>query len=137
MGFLVGLARNARLVDRIHIDLAWAEDATERPGRPAASPDLRGRRPDSWSRKRRVVVTARTATGIGARALSERLDRARGDMETRIETRIQECQLDLFADRTGAATLRGNQLRLWFASMAQLPVGALRRRALAHTRPCR
>jgi hypothetical protein len=30
----------------------------------------------------------------------------------------QECQLDLFADRTSATTIRANQLRLWFASMA-------------------
>ena len=28
----------------------------------------------------------------------------------------QECQLDLFADRTSAATMRANQLRLWFAA---------------------
>jgi DDE family transposase len=31
---------------------------------------------------------------------------ARGDMENR----IKECRLDLFADRTSAATMRANQL---------------------------
>jgi hypothetical protein len=31
-----------------------------------------------------------------------------GDMENR----IKECQLDLFADRTSANTMRANQLRL-------------------------
>jgi hypothetical protein len=30
-----------------------------------------------------------------------------------MENRIKECQLDLFADRTSAATMRANQLRLW------------------------
>ena len=35
-----------------------------------------------------------------------------------MENRIKECQLDLFADRTSARTMRANQLRLWFASMA-------------------
>ena len=35
-----------------------------------------------------------------------------------MENRIKECQLDLFADRTSAATMRANQLRLWFAAMA-------------------
>jgi Transposase DDE domain group 1 len=35
--------------------------------------------------------------------------------------------------RTSAATMRANQLRLWFASMAYALLGALRRRALAHT----
>ena len=44
-----------------------------------------------------------------------------------MENRIKECQLDLFADRTSAATMRANQLRLWFASMAYV----LRLRACA------
>lgn len=37
---------------------------------------------------------------------------ARGDMENRTE----KCQVDLYADRTSAHTMRANQLRLWFAS---------------------
>ena len=41
--------------------------------------------------------------------------------------------LDLFADRTSTATMRANQLRLWFASMAYVLLSALRR-ALAGTR---
>jgi hypothetical protein len=35
-----------------------------------------------------------------------------------MENRVKECQLDLFAGRASAATMRANQLRLWFASMA-------------------
>jgi hypothetical protein len=50
-----------------------------------------------------------------------------------IENRIKECQLDLFADRTSAATMRANQLRLWFASMAYVLLCALRRIGLAYT----
>ena len=50
-----------------------------------------------------------------------------------MENRIKECQLDLFADRTSAATMKANQLRLWFASMAYVLLAALRRIALAHT----
>jgi len=50
-----------------------------------------------------------------------------------MENRIKECQLDLFADRTSAATIRANQLRLWFASMAYVLLCALRRIALQHT----
>ena len=49
-----------------------------------------------------------------------------------MENRIKECQLDLFADRTSAAT-KANQLRLWFASMAYVLLTALRRIGLAHT----
>jgi hypothetical protein len=50
-----------------------------------------------------------------------------------MENRIKECQLDLFADRTSAKTMRANQLRLWFAAMAYVLVCALRRVALRHT----
>jgi hypothetical protein len=50
-----------------------------------------------------------------------------------MENHIKECQLDLFADRTSAATMRANQLRLWFAAMAYVLVCALRRIALRHT----
>ena len=42
-------------------------------------------------------------------------------------------EADLFADRTPAATMRANQLRLWFASMAYVLMCALRRIALAGT----
>ena len=49
-----------------------------------------------------------------ARPLYEEIYCARGD----IENRIKECQMALFADRTSAATMNANQLRLWFASMA-------------------
>ena len=45
----------------------------------------------------------------------------------------KECQLDLFADRTSAASMRANQLRLWFAAMAYVLLCALRRIGLAHT----
>ena len=50
-----------------------------------------------------------------------------------MENRLKECQLDLFADRTSAATMRANQLRLWFASFAYVLLSALRRLALRHT----
>ena len=66
---------------------------------------------------------------IDARILYERVYCARGDMENR----IKECQLDLFAGRASAATMRANQLRLWFASMAYVLLCALRRIGLAHT----
>ena len=63
------------------------------------------------------------------RHLYEKVYCARGDMENR----IKECQLDLYADRTSAATMRANQLRLWFASMAYVLLCALRRIGLDQT----
>jgi hypothetical protein len=78
----------------------------------------------------RFVVTSLPADQQQARTLYEKLYCARGEMENR----IKECQLDLFADRTSAHTMRANQLRLWLSSMAYVLVSALRRIALATTR---
>ncbi len=143
--YIFGLARNARLVAEIETELAWAEDEALATGRAARRfRDFRWSTLDSWSRRRRVVakaewtqgqanprfvVTSLKADAWGARALYEDLYCARGDMENR----IKECQLDLYADRTSAATMRANQLRLWFASMAYVLMCALRRIGLAHT----
>jgi hypothetical protein len=74
-------------------------------------------------------VTSLKKTEIDARRLYEVIYCARGEMENR----IKECQLDLFADPTSAATMSANQLRLWFASMADVVVCALRRIGLPYT----
>jgi Transposase DDE domain group 1 len=142
--FVFGLARNPRLVEELAIDLAWAEEASTT-GKPARRfRDFRWSTLDSWSRRRRVigkaewtrgepnprfVVTSLRRDEIDARILYERVYCARGDMENR----VKECQLDLFAGRASAATMRANQLRLWFASMAYVLLCALRRIGLAHT----
>ncbi len=50
-----------------------------------------------------------------------------------MENRIKEQQLDLFADRTSAATMRANQLRLYLSSAAYMLLHALRRLGLKNT----
>ena len=110
----------------------------KRAGRPARRfADFRWTTRESWSRRRRVVAKAEWMPGRGARGANPRfvvtsLKPARADARTlyeqiycargEMENRIKECQLDLFADRTSAATMRANQLRLWFASMAYVLV---------------
>jgi len=148
--YVFGLARNSRLVEQIYVDLAWAEEEAARTGQPARRfADFRWTTRESWSRRRRVVAKAEWMPGrgenganprfivtslpsgkIAARRLYEEIYCARGDMENR----IKECQLDLLADRTSAASMKANQLRLWFASMAYVLLAALRRIGLAHTR---
>lgn len=144
--YLFGLARNARLVAEIHNELAWAEDDAIKSGKPARRfKDFRWTTRDSWSRRRRVVakaewtqgeanprfvVTSLSAKEAPMRRLYEDIYCARGEMENR----LKECQGDLFADRTSTATMRANQLRLWFASMAYVLICALRRIGLEHTR---
>jgi hypothetical protein len=147
--YLFGLQRNARLVAELEAELAMARRMAEASARPRRRyKDFQWTTLDSWSRRRRVVgkaewmpgredganprfvVTSLKRDEIKTRRLYERLYCARGEMENR----IKECQLDLFADRTSSRTMRANQLRLWFASMAYVLICALRRIALAHTR---
>ena len=143
--YLFGLARNERLVAAIATELRQAQQLSQATARPARRfTDLMWSTLDSWSRQRRVVgkaewtggeanprfiVTSLSRTEHEARHLYEKVYCARGEMENR----IKECQLDLFADRTSAKTMRANQLRLWFASMAYVLMCALRRIALQHT----
>ena len=50
-----------------------------------------------------------------------------------MENRIKEQQLGMFADRTSAATMRANQLRLWFCSVAYVRANEVRRVGLRGT----
>lgn len=145
VGYILGLARNKRLVAAIGAELQQARTEAEATAKPARRfKDLSWRTRKSWSRERRVigkaewthgkanprfVVTSLSAATIEARRLYEDVYCARGEMENR----IKECQLDLFADRTSAATMRANQLRLWFASFAYTMICALRRIGLVGT----
>jgi hypothetical protein len=143
--FLLGLARNERLVVEIATELDRAAAKSRRTGRPERyfkSFMWRTRR--TWSRRRRVVAKAEWTNGEAnprfvvtslrrdeckTKYLYEKLYCARGEMENR----IKECQLDLYADRTSAATMRANQLRLWFYSMAYVLMCGLRRIGLHDT----
>ncbi len=143
--FVFGLAGNARLNKAVIPELITATIESLRTGKPARCfKDFSYITRGSWSRERRVIGKAEvtggeanprfivTSLGVAetkARHLYEKVYCARGEMENR----IKECQLDLFADRTSAATMRANQLRLWFASMAYVLLCALRRIGLAHT----
>jgi hypothetical protein len=143
--YLFGLAKNQRLVAEIAAELAAAEEESKAGGQPARRfKEFQWTTRESWSRQRRVVakaewtegaanprfvVTSLSSEEAAPQGLYEEIYCARGDMENR----IKECQLDLFADRTSSATMRANQLRLWFASMAYVLLCALRRIALQHT----
>lgn len=143
--FLFGMARNERLVEKIRDELILATADSIRSGKPARRfKDFTYATLESWSRSRRVigkaevtggdanprfVVTSLKPAEVGGQHLYEKIYCARGDMENR----IKECQLDLFGDRTSTATMRANQLRLWFAALAYVLLCALRRIGLAYT----
>ncbi len=140
--FLFGLAKNDRLIAEIKTELDRVAAKSRRPERCFKSFMWVTRR--TWSRRRRVVakaeftkdeanprfvVTSLTRAECKAKHLYEKVYCARGDMENR----IKECQLDLYADRTSTATMRANQLRLWFYSMAYILLCATRRIGLHDT----
>jgi hypothetical protein len=143
--YVFGLARNDRLEAEIGRELEAAQQEAGETAAPARRfKDFMWSTLESWSRRRRVIAKAEWTRGeanprfivtslgreeIAGQVLYEDVYCARGDMENR----IKECQGDLFADRTPAATMRANQLRLWFASMAYVLMCALRRIGLANS----
>jgi len=143
--FVLGLAKNERLKGEIEPELMQAEEQFKETHQAArVFKDFHYRTLKSWSRTRRVVgkaehlakganprfvVTSLSAADYPAQILYEQEYCGRGDMENR----IKEQQLYLFADRTSAATMRANQLRLWLSSVAYTLMLALRRLGLQET----
>jgi hypothetical protein len=143
--YLFGLAKNDRLIAEIKSELDRVAAKSRRTGKPERRfKSFMWVTRRTWSRRRRVVakaeftkdeanprfvVTSLTRAECKAKHLYEKLYCARGDMENR----IKECQLDLYADRTSTATMRANQLRLWFYSMAYILLCATRRIGLHDT----
>ena len=143
--YLFGLAKNERLNAILESELAEAKTQYEQTQQASrVFKDFTYQTLNSWSRARRVigkaehldkgsnprfVVTSLPSSEIDARTLYEEEYCARGDMENR----IKEQQLYLFADRTSAATMRANQQRLWFSSVAYSLLQALRRWGLKDT----
>jgi hypothetical protein len=143
--FILGLAKNRRLIGTIADELRQAEAQFLQTGSAArVFKDFDYQTLKSWSRacrtigkaehlaagrNPRFVATSLSREEFKAQALYEEEYCARGNMENR----IKEQQLYLFADRTSAETMRANQLRLWFSSMAYTLLVALRQHGLAGT----
>jgi len=144
--YIFGLAKNERLKKEIVKQMEQAKKLYEQTTQASrVYKDFEYQTLKSWSKPRRVigkaeymekgenprfVVTSLSADEFDAKRLYEEQYCARGDMENR----IKEQQLCLFADRTSAATMRANQLRLWFSSVAYTLMNALRRLGLKGTK---
>lgn len=146
VSYVLGLAKNVRLLKKLGVELAQAKaryDETGEAARVFGSFEYRTRK--SWSRARRVIgkaehldkgpnprfiVTNLPERYAAPQVLYERIYCHRGEMENR----IKEQQLDLFADRTSTREMRANQLRLWLSSSAYVLMSALRRIGLQGTR---
>ena len=145
VGYLVGIAKNARLEAKIAADMdsaAACHRDTAQKVRWFRAFQYAAR---SWDRPRcviakiehlekgsnpRFVVT--NLPGLAQR-LYEEIYCARGEMENR----IKEQQLGLFADRTSSHYWWANQLRLLLSSLAYTLIETVRRLALAGTRLAR
>ena len=144
--YVLGLAKNERPKREIAGELEQAKTIFGQTNQPSrVFKDFQYKTLKSWSCSRRVVgkaeylakgenprfvVTSLSSEEVDARTLYEQRYCARGDMENR----IKEQQLWLFADRTSCATMRANQLRLWFSSVAYTLMQALRRLGLKGTK---
>ncbi len=145
IGYIVGLAKNARLDKAAAMGIGRAEAAYRKSGEPQRLfAELRyGAK--TWTRRRRVIARLEHGTkGANPRyvvtnlegdgkELYEQLYCQRGEMENR----IKEQQLDLFADRTSCHDWWPNQFRLILSSLAYSLIEAIRRLALAGTHMAR
>jgi hypothetical protein len=141
VGYIVGLAKNARLNALTATLQREAADCCAATGTNVRwFTDLRYAAA-SWNRKRRVIAKLEHSAKGGnpryvvtnlegdGQHLYEQLYCARGEMENR----IKEQQLDLFADRTSCHHWWPNQFRLLLSSLAYTLLEAIRRLALQGT----
>jgi hypothetical protein len=146
--YVFGLARNQRLRRIIGPQMWEATQQWGETGKPARvftefSYQTKKRKNGGWERERRVVakaehidgkenprfvVTSLKAQEWAAQELYEEMYCARGEMENRIKE-----QFSLFADRVSSETMRANQMRMYFSTMAYVLVCGLRRLGLKGT----
>ena len=141
VGYIVGLAKNARLKAMLQPQMLEAETEhlrTKEKVRLFSDLDYAAQ---TWDKTRRVIAKAEhTAPGGNprfvvtnlegdAQALYDEVYCARGEMENR----IKEQQLGLFADRTSCHHWWANQFRLLLSSCAYVLLEAIRRLGLHGT----
>ena len=145
VGYIVGLAKNARLDKDAEIWMSRAATRYDASGeKQRLFAELRYGA-GTWTRRRRVIARIEHgAKGANPRYVVTNLDGdgqalyddlycQRGEMENR----IKEQQLDLFADRTSCHHWWPNQFRLILASLAYSLIEAIRRLALQGTEMAR
>lgn len=143
--YLFGFAKNNRLLKILAKEMHEAKvlhEQTKQASR--VFKDFTYRTKKSWGRERRVVgkaehldrganprfvVTSLPKEEIAAQLLYEQEYCARGDMENR----IKEQQWSLFADDLCCETMRANQVRLYFSTVAYVVLRALRQFGLKDT----
>jgi hypothetical protein len=139
--YVLGLARNSRLIEMSQDLIAQAQEAFEQSHEKQRVFGQIDYAAATWDRERRVIVKAEhldkgsnprfvvTSRQEEPRQLYDDLYCARGEMENR----IKEQQLGLFADRTSCHDFVANQFRLLLSSFAYVLIEHLRRVGLKDT----
>jgi hypothetical protein len=141
VGYIIGLARNARLEATVAFAELALKDEYERSGLKQRMVDEFRYAADSWERERRVI--ARLEHGVQGNnprfvvtnlqgtptELYDELYCLRGEAENR----IKEAQLDLFGTRASCHKFAANQFRLLLAALAYTLMHRLRALALRGT----
>ena len=141
VGYLIGLARNARLEARVALAELMLADAYGRSGVKQRWIDEFTYAAETWNRERRVITRLEYgAQGANPRFVVTNLEAEPVDLYERLycargeaENRIKEVQLDLFGTRASCHRFAANQLRLLLAALAYTLMQRLRAIALAGT----
>lgn len=141
VGYVIGVARNARLQARVADDEAQLRVAFEASGIKQRHIGELRYAADSWNLERRVITRLEYGTqGINPRFVVTNLNGQAADLYDRLycqrgeaENRIKEAQLDLFGTRASSHRFAANGLRLLFAALAYTLMQRLRTLALAGT----
>lgn len=139
--YILGLPKNKRLLQIIGKEQFEVSQACKASGTAErAFTEFQYQTKKSWKRPRRVIAKAEQLPGranprfivtnlddpnLTPQYLYEKLYSARGDMENR----IKEQKLFMYADRLSTQTIRGNQLRLWFSTIAYIFMLLLRKQS--------
>lgn len=141
VGYVIGVARNARLQRRVAAWEAELEAAFRVAGTKQRAIHEFRYAADTWAVERRVVTRLEygsqgnnprfvvTNLGLPPQELYDALYCQRGEAENR----IKEAQLDLFGARASCRRFYANWLRLMFAALAYTLMQRLRKTALAGT----
>ena len=139
IGYIVGLAKNARLLAQIEKPLQEAQQSYQIKQEKQRHFGWISYKAKSWDKERQIIYKAEyhdkganprfviTNLQAEAQVLYDKVYCGRGEMENR----IKEQQLGLFADRTSSGQWWSNQFRLLLSSMAYLLIEGIRRYGLA------
>jgi len=141
VSYIFGMPKNRRLLQIIGKEMHEVTLACNASGEAERTfTEFQYQTRKSWERPRRVIAKAEQLPGranprfivtnledrfLTPQYLYENLYCARGNMENR----IKEQKLFMYADRLSTHTVRGNQLRLWFSTIAYIFMLLLRQQS--------